>query len=717
MDNNASDCKIGITIHYPFQYHVHKNVYKALKKRGADVKFIIDPTVTFPTAPEEETLKRTHALLVAEGVDFVEFSYDHSFSELLTNSFLSSYRAFISTWHKGLIGKADTQYKIFITYGAGKELTTFGFGKRFFDLCLSYGQYDHQFFSQLTKSVIIGNPKFDDWFSKNFDEKLIESLSKRIDSAKKTILYLPTHSDLCSMDELADTLRAATRNYNVIVKLHYYNVTEDAETVKRFDNSDVVVLDDSVDLLTLISISDVILSDNSSAIFDALLADKPVVVTDFHTKEYLDQGHRTVRSYRRGWASALTYSNSIEQRVKRDGTVVSVQNTHEFYEAVAQALADDPEIQEKRRKLTKTLFEYQDASAGDRGADAIMSLLQSPKSNDRPFLAHAIDLFEEETLRKYRASTIVENAPLHNEAEMNAQKREMESVCFILYSNGRTGEEVYKTFLSLLFFKNIRSVVILSDDPGHLTDTLDKFRQEKEIHFFRTNQLIQVVEERASKHSRLIFISAGCVFDYPPFQYELVENLLFHEKTALSTGYVMKRVRNESTQDRLLDLEIRVAAGYTHYDQTLAPIYFYRVENVFLESPVDEPRFFSIDTKLITDGEILIRHVRDTYQLLLTLKHHLVSMNKPSAFLPIIIVDESDRTGFYKYKRTTRIAVEFGSKYPFTRMVKRKMKLVEATISFPYANIVLFPYAIADLLMTSLMYLHFKLGRLRGVYK
>ena len=62
-----------------------------------------------------------------------------------------------------------------MTYGAGKELTTFGFWKKEFDLCLSYGDYDHAFFKQLTQSVIVGNPKFDDWFLEKFFYSLTPS--------------------------------------------------------------------------------------------------------------------------------------------------------------------------------------------------------------------------------------------------------------------------------------------------------------------------------------------------------------------------------------------------------------------------------------------------------------------------------------------------------------------------------------------------------------
>ena len=117
-------------------------------------------------------------------------------------------------------------------------------------------------------------------------------------------------------------------------------------------------------------------SDNSSAIFDAILADKPVLVTDFLSDEYLDTAHKNLRFFeRRLPEGAITYSGSIEQKIKKDGSVVVLKKPSDFQNAVELAIVDGQRFKNARKKLREELFAFNDGRCGERAAHAIKKLI------------------------------------------------------------------------------------------------------------------------------------------------------------------------------------------------------------------------------------------------------------------------------------------------------------------------------------------------------
>lgn len=205
------------------------------------------------------------------------------------------------------------------------------------------------------------------------------------------MLYLPTHSDLCSIDVIADELKKLTKNYNVIVKFHYYTPPEEPERVQKLKDPRIICLNDDADLITLLKISDVVLSDNSSVIFDVILADKPLIATDFLSDEYLDWKHGEYKPYRRGIAAGLTYSGSIEQKIKKEGLIVTLKRPEELPRAVRGALEDSVFYKASRKKLRKELFSFHDGTCGERAAMAIKNFLATKELPEKPLLWHLIE--------------------------------------------------------------------------------------------------------------------------------------------------------------------------------------------------------------------------------------------------------------------------------------------------------------------------------------
>lgn len=381
---------IAFVLFYPFQFFIFKNVYQYLSE---DAEFVVDLGIYFPTHQPASLENDIVALLEKQGVYYRILNYQDYLDPSYLEKFYKKYKAFVSTWIRGcmLLPGAASIPKIHMPYGVGKELTTFGLWKKEFDLILAYGNYDDKFYSLITRSHIIGNPKFDDWFLQRIDNETREKVNNWKKKEKNTVLYLPTHSDLSSIHELADELKALSSSYNIVVKLHYITAREELEAVRALVHPNILLFQDDTDLLSLLRESDVVLSDNSSAIFDALLADRPVLATAFHSADYLDTRHRDVRTYRRGKAAALTFSGSIEQRIKTDGTIETIHEASQLNDALQTVLNGGLSQRSRRKKLIDDLFAYQDGQSGARGAQAIREFLDEKTHAERPFISLAID--------------------------------------------------------------------------------------------------------------------------------------------------------------------------------------------------------------------------------------------------------------------------------------------------------------------------------------
>lgn len=383
--------RIGFVIFYPFQFYVFKNVYKHLSE---DAEFIIDTGRFFPNKQPADILGQIVSLLGSRGVNFRILSHEDYFNRRYLEDFFSKYGLLVSLWWAGCIRLPCNLHrrKAHMNYGAGKELAMFNTRKRLWDLYLCLGPYIYKTARLLTYAKIVGYPKFDDWFNKEFDFNFMEEVRRKLDATRKTILYLPTHSDLSSIRELKYGLAKLSNTYNVIVKLHYYTPWEDPELVKSLSCLRVFLFKDEVDLLPLMKIADVVVSDNSSAIFDAILADKPVVVADFTSEKYLDDGHRKIKRHNQRFPEgALTYSGSIEQVVKRDGLVTTVKKPDEMGGAIKRALADDQFFKEARSQLRNKLFSFNDGRCGERTALLLTDLLYRKELPKKPLLYHILE--------------------------------------------------------------------------------------------------------------------------------------------------------------------------------------------------------------------------------------------------------------------------------------------------------------------------------------
>ncbi len=107
---------------------------------------------------------------------------------------------------------------------------------------------------------------------------------------RKTILYAPTFYP-SSFNQLLPALPALSEEFNIILKLHsfswyhrrYRHQGEQANQMFKDNPRVVIAPSHAVDILPLYQISDLMVSDLSSTLFEYLVIDKPVIQTEFHS--------------------------------------------------------------------------------------------------------------------------------------------------------------------------------------------------------------------------------------------------------------------------------------------------------------------------------------------------------------------------------------------------------------------------------------------------
>jgi len=334
-----SDMQIGFLCTTPFHYYL----FEPVKKLLSNSNYVLVESNPRQYRSAREFFRDRHVLDAVENPQVIK-DFD-----VLVCPFLMP-----------LVYK-ENQEKIFVrmVYGLSKATWNYGWWNMLFDEFLVYGSYDAKILSFYGPTVKIGNPKFDDWFNGNVEPYPVEP-------NKKTILYLPTYDDLSTLSWVLPVLSKMAENFNVILKTHHG--TNASELKKVF--SRVEILGGDVDILPLLASADVVVSDYSGAIFDAILAEKPLVLADI-------PGAETFPS---------TTPSSLEHVVRNYALHTSDQALLRDY--IVQALEEDPYL-EKRQEVAQEWFAVRDGTSGQRAAQAIVNA-QKDQREEKRFVQKAL---------------------------------------------------------------------------------------------------------------------------------------------------------------------------------------------------------------------------------------------------------------------------------------------------------------------------------------
>jgi hypothetical protein len=143
----------------------------------------------------------------------------------------------------------------------------------------------------------------------------------------------------------------------------------------------------------------------------------------------MDHIHNKNKLFRRGNSGPLTYSGSIEQKIKKDGVVVVIQENKNLRAAIEIAIKDPDYYKSKRKKIRDELFSFNDGKCGERAAVAIKEFISSKETPERPLFYQLISMKkpvnEEVTIRREDMLAIIQKTlPIKNKfysVEINFQ--------------------------------------------------------------------------------------------------------------------------------------------------------------------------------------------------------------------------------------------------------------------------------------------------------
>lgn len=245
----------------------------------------------------------------------------------------------------------------------------------YFDLYLTQGPFFTKAFERLAakhgnlRVQETGWPKLDPLFGNALDPRpILEKYG--VPEGRKVILYAPTFSPkLTSAPALLDALEALTDCgpdgcAEVLVKFH---PMMDATVVdayrRRFASSPHVHLADEDDLTPFLLAADMMVSDTSSAVYEFLLLDKPVVTVNTTTAEPAWTDIRQPSELRDACHKALMDGRPLNNVIKREYHPYSDGRSSErMLDAVESYIAayGAPEARKvkwwRRFKIRKTLW-------------------------------------------------------------------------------------------------------------------------------------------------------------------------------------------------------------------------------------------------------------------------------------------------------------------------------------------------------------------------
>lgn len=158
-------------------------------------------------------------------------------------------------------------YKIRYQYGLAKpdfNLDAWSVG---FDYVFSMSTYDHSVLQSYTQSEIVGMIKY-----ANFKEK------DKKKKEKYSLLYLPTYGAESSLEIFAELVDELKDKFEVKVKLHHGTTFLEPERKSLMQSKVQSVFDHHTALTDLIQDADIVLSDGSGAVFDALYTNTPIAI-------------------------------------------------------------------------------------------------------------------------------------------------------------------------------------------------------------------------------------------------------------------------------------------------------------------------------------------------------------------------------------------------------------------------------------------------------
>ena len=239
--------------------------------------------------------------------------YDETYNELInTNYSLKrntdknlSYKVLLEPYPMDIFLKFNFDYRLKYKYSllsAKPNLVYRPEDNIYYDAILCYSPYDANFLNVYSKTELIGNLKYIN-FKRNPEH-----------SVKPILLYLPTYGDVSSIDSIIKQLDKLKDKYYLVTKLHHgtSSLVNEAERIEKLKNISDECYNHTTELAKLLEKADVVLSDNSGAIFETLYAQVPLAIfSENINKNKL--GNLDTTQYKLVQENYIPYTNDVNQ--------------------------------------------------------------------------------------------------------------------------------------------------------------------------------------------------------------------------------------------------------------------------------------------------------------------------------------------------------------------------------------------------------------------
>jgi hypothetical protein len=346
---SKDDC-IGFFMETSFHYEVYRNIIAELVKQKVRCELIINNLI------EPEFVNEMLASLAKISVSGLDCMF---LSAALNMS--KKYSCLLSPYYLDYFDKLSSVH-IRTIYGLAKNQWNHAEWNAKYNAILCYSNYTKKSLSPDDNVHIVGNPRFDDWHNSLYNPALPNEL--KIQAPKPTILYAPTYGELSSLIPWAEKLGRLSHEYNIITKLHHGTLYKKGElSALKAARRHLKNLVSSSDVtFSLLNQADYVITDNSGFIFDAINADKKVILLNWQEMDTLLKDNQTLSSL-----------DSPEQQVRAFLPVA-----HDMAE-LRQYLSAEYDWQQHAGKLREIKMEYCDAfndgMAGQRAAQVIINTI------------------------------------------------------------------------------------------------------------------------------------------------------------------------------------------------------------------------------------------------------------------------------------------------------------------------------------------------------
>jgi len=255
---------------------------------------------------------------------------------------------------------------VFLEHGIGAKSTTFFSSIEYFDIYIAEGIQKYNRVRDLypeheNKLALVGFSKFDEIV--NFKEEQKNELFERygLDKNKKTILYAPTFFP-SSIEKMSDSFPDEFKEYNIWVKPHYltYERKKYKNHLKKFkkweayENCTILPLSE-YNLVPFLATSDVMISDESSAMFEFASLNKPVISNQYFKLR--------LSYYLMPWK----LTKRIDQSKSKYRTILDTANSYEeTLKYTKEALGNPAKLESKRLEFSRDLCGEIDGKVSNR---------------------------------------------------------------------------------------------------------------------------------------------------------------------------------------------------------------------------------------------------------------------------------------------------------------------------------------------------------------